>query len=102
VTCSACDRTKRVNKRSREPSDNVSTEVGARLYVDFIEGIGEPNANGGIWSMHFGTDRFSSKTGSVAVPLNSTIHAQLIRLVGDVQRQGESPTDSAGQSVRHC
>jgi hypothetical protein len=34
----------------------------------------------------FGTNQYSNKTGSVAVPPNSTIHAQLLRLVEEMHR----------------
>jgi hypothetical protein len=42
-----------VNVRNQEPSDNITAKVGKRLHVDFIEGIGDPNANGGVRSMLF-------------------------------------------------
>ena len=71
-------------QRNHELSKHIATEVGGRLCVDFVEGIGDPNGNGGVKSMLIGTDQCSNKTGTIAVPPNSKIHALLMKLIEEM------------------
>ena len=65
------------NGEQKEPRTRRAccyTEVGGRVCVDFVEGIGDPNGNSGVKSMLTGTDQNSNKTGRIAAPPNSKIH----------------------------
>ena len=84
VECPSCEKAKMVNQRNHESSKHIAAEVGGRVCVDFVEGIGDPHGNGGVKSMLIGTDQYSNKTGTIAVPTNSKIHDLLLKLLEEM------------------
>ena len=75
-----------VNTRNREPSEHVATKIGGRVCVDFMEGIGNPDANGGVKSMLIGVDENTDQTGVIAVKNSSQPHMLLEKLLEEMFR----------------
>ena len=87
VECIVCERSRMVNTRNREPSEHVATEIGGRVCVDFMEGIGNPDANGGVKSMLIGVDEHTDQTGVIAVKNSSQPHMLLEKLLEEMFRE---------------
>ena len=87
IECIVCERLKLVNTRNRQPSEHVATEIGGRVCVDFMEGIGNPDANGGVNSLLVGVDESSDQTGVIAVKNSSQPHMLLEKLLEEMFRE---------------